>query len=231
MFALFVTLAAGMLMTSNHPFPRSVSQKRSPIPEFSLSLTCGSSNKENPYQVSENERRTMVQFVNFMRRNREKVVYVNVRIRRECDTCMCARAKKEDSPKPIALEDHHLGRLYIDARTVEERKKYFSGWGTKMNREGIELMMFAPNDWGVGHSVFLPRQEHLSHAQYRFGELGSFIRFDGLFSARFKEATGGNSLELDTLSPTDEQQRLLQCIRDVSRPSSARRDDSCSQYE
>lgn len=194
-------------------FVRNVVGERSSVPAFKLSLSCGSSAAKNPYQVDESERQSIVKFVNFVEQHQDQVVYLDVRIDRECAACQCARSVKEEPDNPVDFEEPYVGSIYIDGRTVQERRKYFAGWGTKMNIEGIELMMFAPKDWTVSHSVFLPRPEHLSETQYRSGEYGTFVKFDGLFTARFFEETGGRAIELDVLHPSDQQEKQLRCIR------------------
>lgn len=198
-------------------FVRNAVGEHAPIPAFALSLTCGSSEARNPYQIDESERKNIVDFVDFMREYEDKVVYLDVRIARECAACKCARALKERSDAAISFEDPYLGVIHIDNRTVEERKQYFSGWGTQMNIEGIELTMFAPKDWAVGNVVFLPRPVHLTESQYRSGEYGTYASFNGLFTARFRGATGGNAIEVNVLRPSDQQEKQLRCIREYER--------------
>ena len=204
-------------------FVRTVVGERVSIPAFSLSISCGSSLVKNPYQISEVERRNIVSFVDFIEQNNGEVVYINIRIDQECAACECLRTVKEDSEKPLDLEEPYIGALYIDRRTVQDRKEYFSGWGSRMELEGIELLMFVPGDWAVSHSVFLPRPEHLTESQYRSGEYGTFAQFDGLFTARFSGGTGGNALQLDVLHPSDQQQKQLRCIRDGTHLSALQR--------
>lgn len=219
---LVATLLFGLSAFGDH-FVRSAVGEASPIPEFSLSLTCGSTDAKNPYQLSVEEKNNLVDFVDFIEQNHDKAVYVSVRIDKECAACGCPRARQEDPDHPLDFVKPYIGALHIDGRNVQERKKYFSGWGTKMNLEGVELMAFAPDDWAVSHSIFLPRPEHLSESQYRSGEYGTFARFDGLFTARYFGGTGGNALQLDIIRPSDRQEAQLRCIRERGNLSSRQR--------
>lgn len=198
---------------------RSAVGENSSIPKTYLSLSCGLSGSNNPYQVSASERKNLIDFVDFVRRNQDRVVYLDVRIDQECAACQCARSIEEDSENLPDYDEPYTGALYIDDRTAEEQRDGPSGWDKGASMEWIELKFFSPSDLAVSHEIFLPRPEHLTEPQYRTGEYGTFARFDGLFTARFSGGTAGNRLRIDVLDPSDQQGKQLRCIREESQLS------------
>lgn len=195
------------------------------IPEFSLTLTCGG--QVDPHRLAVDEAKALVDFAGFIERNQDEVVYVGVRIDQTCAACGCPRAAP-DNKGAVSEAEYRAGRLSIDTSTAMVRRQGFPGigWGgAKMFLEGILLDARIPAAGAVDHQIFLPRWEHLTAAQYRAGEYGTFARFDGLFVARFHGRTGVNMLYLDVLDTSDRQLEQVRVIRQ-RRDAPAQADES-----
>lgn len=185
--------------------------ERTSIPTFSLSLSCGSSEKRNPYQISEEERKHIVNFRNFIDKNKNTVVYLDVSIEKNCNACECARAVDADR-RNYEFEEPYIGALYINQLNRER------------DRQGVELEMFAPEDWAVSIIAFLPGPGDLSDSQYHYDLYRLYLaRYNGLFTARYNGNTGVHILQLDILHPSDQQEKQLRCIREGAQISALQR--------
>ncbi|SDR10612.1 hypothetical protein [Pseudoxanthomonas sp. CF125] len=200
-----------------------------PIPAFSLSLTCGDDTKGSPFTLSDDERKSLVDFAEFFDQHRDQPVYVSMAIEKACGGCGCPREVplekyfNDEIVDDQTDEEIQKGSLLIDSAPPQSAGDQVSDHGARINHEGIAMVAFAPQDWAYGITFHMPRASQLSDPQYRSGEYGFFMKFDGLFNARNLDRTGGANLSLDPIQPSETQLQQLRCIRDAGTLSKSQR--------
>lgn len=198
---------------------RSLVDPTEPIPSFTISLTCGDSEKNNgsEFTLSEDERNALVRFAGFIKDHANETVYVSMTIPKECGGCGCPRDVKNEKDFHEKTADNHSAMgsteasLFIFGDPLQPDQ--ISDHGARVNHAGIKLLAYSPGDWAHANSFHIPRAEQLSDPQYLSGEYGMFVSFSGLFTARYLSRTGGDVLSLDPLSPSDSESKQLRCIR------------------
>ena len=190
------------------------------FPSFAVSLGCQAADSPFAHELDADEREVLRRWVEFTEAHADEIVHLAVQIGKPCSACECARARVAESPD---LEDaptrppasYRRGSLYFDRHSVEERRERFGLTEPRLYVEGVELMAFLPQHWSVVHVIYLPRYWHLSDPQYRYGGYGDWLRFDGLFTARYGDGTGVNSLHFDPVVSTEGQRAALARMRAV----------------
>ncbi|MGO8094664.1 hypothetical protein [Rhizobium leguminosarum] len=191
------------------------------IPTVQLSLGCGADNQKYPDEMNDEERKQLVRFEEIAELYADETVYVSVSIQKPCMMCECQRslvmADNAEADRPESSIDK--GSISYDQSTTQDRTAEFGDDVPLMWREGLELRASSPEDWAVGHFIYLPRYTHLNDAQYKKGAYGYYTIFDGLFTARYYFQTGAAFIHLDTKAPTATEADMLKCIRDERAPS------------
>lgn len=219
-----------------------ISNEDAGIPEFNLSLYCGEPGDPRAHWAYLREAEVIANFVNFLDEFNGSEVYVSVKIDKACNSCECVRESikldsavespydiiREYPPKFIGFEENNvrenpeyqlsessvLGEVFFDHRSIDERESIFRLDTPRMWVEGYEIFAILPEHWAYTYSIFLPRESHLSSGQYRSGEYGSALSYDGIFIARSYDGTGGGARHLDPTVISDENNKKLMCIRD-----------------
>ena len=182
------------------------------FPSFAVSLGCQAWDSPFVHELDADEGETLARWVEFTEVHADQIVHLSVLIAKPCNACECARTQPEDAPERPP-ESHARGSLYFDRHSVEERQERFGLTQPRLYVEGVELMAVLPEHWSTVHVVYLPRYWHLSDSQYRYGGYGDWLRFDGLFTARYHSGTGGNSLHFDPIASTEGQRAALARLR------------------
>ncbi|MDP5217862.1 hypothetical protein Q5Y75_11590 [Ruegeria sp. 2205SS24-7] len=121
------------------------------------------------------------------------------------------------SPNP----DDVYGWAIFEAYRMEERKEWWGLDAPEIWTEGYQIMAVLPEFWAYSYSIYLPRRRHLRAEQYRSGEYGTVLAFDGIFVARSYDGTGGGVRHLEPLNLDNELEAKLTCIREGRAPTLA----------
>lgn len=223
-----------------------------PLEKVSLSLFCGLADDDRAHWVFTDEANQLAAFVDELSDHEGQPIYASVRIERECNACECQRellnfenstsipwdeidrepefiiSDQNGSLEPVLNPDFERrpddvqGEVFFNLRPVAERQE----WGLDVPsiwREGYEIFALLPDYWAYTHVIYLPRRHHLTAAQYRSGEYGAVISFDGVFIARSYDQTGGGARHLEPMELNETLQAQLSCIREDREPTALNR--------
>lgn len=172
----------------------SVAEAGGQLPSFNLTFDC-SGRPDAPNALEPADEKALLAFQDFVESHDGLQVYFSVKINDDCGACSCTKARTfrwSDDLRPLLFIDEPRKK----GENYEASQQTSTVIGRGHHLEFVDVDKMAR----VGHYYLPSYEQQPENGLYRKGAYGTFLTYDGPFTAHFEAGTGYSMCYLEPIT-------------------------------